>query len=173
MESYGYSYLEIPTLINQDIIKKCLENTNNKAFLINENIALMPEATQYVVSLGKKVGAKKIFYIARCFRDEPSTNSNRFREFTQVGVEFLGDNELDCCREVRRDALKLFKSIKGDSGWKLIDGAERGLNIYVGDKAFEIISDDGVQLLGGGPDKGGAGWAIGLERIMNTGGISI
>lgn len=131
----------------------------------------MPEATQYVVSLGKKVGASKVYYIARCFRDEPSTDQNRFREFTQIGVEFLGENELDCSRDVRRDAIKLFRSIKGETGWKLIDGAERGLNIYVGDKAFEIVSEGEVQLLGGGPYRGGAGWAIGLERLMNTGRI--
>lgn len=131
----------------------------------------MPEATQYVIDNQKYIGAKKVYYIARCFRNELSTDANRFREFTQIGVEFLGDNELDCCRDVRKDALAIFKQLKGNSGWKLIDGAERGLNIYVGNKAFEIVSDKNIQLLGGGPYQGGAGWAIGLERFLNSGAI--
>lgn len=133
----------------------------------------MPEATQYVINQKKYLGCNKIYYIARCFRNELSTDANRFREFTQIGVEWLGENELDCCRDVRRDAIWLFKQLKGDDNWKLVDGAQRGLNIYVGNKAFEIESDKGIQLLGGGPYAGGAGWAIGLERFMNSGRISI
>lgn len=129
----------------------------------------MPEVTQYVLSRGPGLGAKKIYYVAKCFRDESSTNANRLREFTQVGVELLGDNPLDCCRDVRKDALWLFKRLRGEKGWSLVDGADRGLNIYVGDKAFEISSDTGIQLLGGGPYAGGAGWAIGLERFLKSG----
>ena len=53
-----------------------------------------------------------------------------------------------------------------------IEGVVRGKK-YVGNKAFEIMSDKNIQLLGGGPYNGGAGWAIGLERMMNSGPISI
>lgn len=173
LEYKGYYFLEVPTIIDKNTIQKCLENTNNRAFEVGD-YALLPEATQYVRSLGKnRIGKNKIYYIARCFRNERSTCANRLREFTQIGVEYLGDNNLDCCQEVRRDALWLFKNIKGQTGWKLIDNAERGLNIYVDDKAFEISSDTGIQLLGGGPYDGGAGWAIGLERFINTGPVSI
>lgn len=172
LESRGYQYLEIPTLISKNIVTKCLENTNNRAFELGESTVLLPEATQYTLSLGERLGASKIYYVARCFRNELSTNANRLREFTQIGVEWLGSNELDCCRDVRKDAIWLFKQLKGETGWKLVDGAERGLNIYVGNKAFEISSDFGIQLLGGGPYKGGAGWAIGLERFLNSGKLS-
>lgn len=161
----------MPTLLNKDVIAKCLENTNNRAFTLGEEMVLMPEVTQYVRSLGNKLGARRIYYVARCYRDEMSTNANRLKEFVQIGVEQIGENSLDCCRDVRKDALWLFKRLKGTSGWKLEDDAERGLNIYLGDKAFEISSDRGVQLLGGGPYEGGAGWAIGLERFMEAGPI--
>ena len=113
-------------------------------------MVLLPEVTQYIRKLGKNyLGNSKVYYIARCFRKELSTNANRLREFTQIGVEYLGDNPLDCCRDARKDALWLFKQLKGNTGWKLKDGAERGLNLYLeGDKAFEIFSDSWIQLLG-------------------------
>tara|TARA_Y100001935_G_scaffold239677_1_gene227556 strand:+ start:1404 stop:1925 length:522 start_codon:yes stop_codon:yes gene_type:complete len=173
LEYRGYYYLEIPTLISEKTVEKCLANTNNNAFKLDDMV-LIPEATQYIANLGTNtLGKSKVYYIARCFRKELSTNANRLREFTQIGVEYLGDNPLDCCRDVRKDALWLFKQLKGNAGWKLVDNAERGLNIYVGDKAFEISSDSGIQLLGGGPYREGAGWAIGLERFMNDGQIRI
>ncbi len=129
----------------------------------------MPEVTQYIRALGRnRIGASKIFYIARCFRAELSTNANRLKEFTQFGVEFLGNNPLDCCRDVRKDLIWLMKKLVGEEGWTLVDDAERGLNLYLeGDKAFEIAAGD-KQIAGGGPYEEGAGWAIGLERFMNT-----
>jgi histidyl-tRNA synthetase len=139
-------------------------------------MVLIPEVTQYIRKLGSNyLGKSKIYYIARCFRKELSTSANRLREFTQIGVEYLGNNALDCCRDARKDALWLFKQLKDNNdGWKLIDGAERGLNLYSNsNKTFEIVSDSGVQLLGGGPYEGGAGWAIGLERFMNDGNLKI
>jgi len=173
LESRGYLYLEVSTLLSKDVIAKCLENTNNRAFELGEEVVLMPEVTQYVRALGNSLGARRVYYVAKCFRDEMSTNATRLREFTQIGVEQLGENPLDCCRDVRKDALWLFKQLKGPGGWRLVDDAERGLNIYIGDKAFEIISDTGSQLLGGGPYEGGAGWAIGLERFMKDGRIAL
>ena len=174
LEYRGYFFIEVPSLITKATVAKCLENTNNNAFELDDMV-LIPEVTQYIRKLGKNyIGKSKIYYIARCFRKELSTNANRLREFTQIGVEYLGDNALDCCRDARKDALWLFKQLKGNEGWKLIDGAERGLNLYSNtDKTFEIASDSGVQLLGGGPYEGGAGWAIGLERFLNDGPITI
>lgn len=107
-------------------------------------------------------------YIARCFRDETTTDAERLREFTQVGVEMLGPNPLDCRKVVRRDALRLFQMLLPASAWSLDDGVERGLNLYNdAGKTFEITSTKTrKQLLGGGPYEGGAGWALGLERLM-------
>ena len=80
----------------------------------------------------------------------------------------LGDNALDCRKVVRRDAVRLFKMLLAESAWSLDDGVERGLNLYSdSSKTFEITSvKTRKQLLGGGPYEGGAGWALGLERLM-------
>ena len=174
LEYRGYFYLEVPTLIPQSTVAECLANTNNNAFQLDDMV-LLPEVTQYVRKAGiNRLGKSRIYYIARCFRKELSTNANRLREFTQIGVEYLGDNSLDCCRDVRKDALWLFKQLKGKTGWKLVDGAERGLNLYNdSEKTFEIVSDSGNQLLGGGPYPGGAGWAVGFERLVNDGKINL
>lgn len=170
MEYKGYKYIEVPSLISKNIISKCLENTNNRAFEIDQQTVLLPEVTQYIKNQDiTALGSNKIYYTARCFRNELNTGPNRFWEFTQIGVELLGENELDCCRDVRRDAIWLFKKLLGNNNWKLIDGAERGLNLYLTEtnKQFEIKSLNNIQLLGGGPYEGGAGFALGLERLMN------
>ena len=80
----------------------------------------------------------------------------------------LGDNPLDCRKVVRRDAVRLFKMLLPGAEWTLDDGVERGLNLYSdASKTFEITTTrTRKQLLGGGPYEGGAGWALGLERLM-------
>jgi histidyl-tRNA synthetase len=133
-------------------------------------LVLVPEVTNYVRAVGApRLGTNKVFYVARCFRDETTTDATRLREFTQIGVEILGDNALDCRKTVRWDAIRLFTNLL-PSGWKLVDGVERGLKLYDDSgKTFEIIDEPGGvrrQLLGGGPYVGGAGWALGLERLM-------
>jgi len=114
------------------------------------------------------LGTNKVVYAARCFRDETTTDAERLREFTQVGVEFLGDNPLDCRKVVRRDAIRLCQLLLPASAWSMEDGVERGLNLYSdASKTFEITSTrTRKQLLGGGPYEEGAGWALGLERLM-------
>jgi histidyl-tRNA synthetase len=116
----------------------------------------------------QRLGASKVFYVARCFRDEATTDGSRLREFTQIGVELLGDNELDCRKVVRRDAISLFRDLLPDGSWALEDGVQRGLNLYSDPaRTFEIVSPQSRrQLLGGGLYEGGAGWALGLERLM-------
>ncbi len=131
--------------------------------------AFIPEVTNYVRALGaQRLGTSKVVYVARCFRDETTTDAERLREFTQVGVELLDDNPLDCRKVVRRDALRLFQMLLPSASWSLADGVERGLNLYTdASKTFEITSArTRKQLLGGGPYEEGAGWALGLERLM-------
>lgn len=140
-------------------------------FNLTGSLGLIPEVTKYIAALGiQRLGANKIFYVAKCFRDETTTDNTRLREFTQVGVEFLGDNPLDCLKTVRRDAIDLFRKLVPNESWELQDGVKRGLNLYNNsEKTFEISSQATKrQLLGGGPYKEGAGWALGLERIMNV-----
>lgn len=170
------------------LFKKATEGTENRMFEVGDNLTLAPEVTNYIRAMGaQRMGANKVCYVARCFRDETTTDGTRLREFTQIGVELLGDNALDCRKVARKDAIKLFQMVlqevetdryggQMESPWVLQDGAERGLNLYSdADKTFEISMADldgpsgastGRQLLGGGPYEGGAGWALGLERLM-------
>jgi histidyl-tRNA synthetase len=169
LSAWGYRYVEVPTLVTTNMFRSCTEGTDNRMFQVAPGLSLMPEVTNYIRTVGaQRLGAAKVFYVARCFRDETTTDSERLREFTQIGVEYLGPNALDCRKVVRKDALKLFKELLPDDDWSLEDGAERGLNLYDDSgKTFEISSTrTRKQILGGGPYKGGAGWALGLERLM-------
>ena len=129
----------------------------------------IPEVTNYVRAVGaQRLGTDKVVYVTRCFRDETTTDSERLREFTQIGVEYLGPNALDCRKVVRADAIRLFKDLLPGEAWQLDDGVPRGLNLYDSSgKTFEVTSTrTRKQILGGGPYDGGAGWALGLERLM-------
>ncbi len=138
-------------------------------FEVNDSTVLAPEVTNYIRTLGAgRLGTPKVYYVARCFRNETTTGPERLREFTQIGVELLGDNSLDCRKVVRKDAVRLFKRMLASDSWRLDDDVERGLNLYDDSgKTFEISScKTKKQLLGGGPYEGGAGWALGLERLI-------
>lgn len=138
-------------------------------FQVNESTVLMPEVTNCVRGMGiARLGCNKVYYVARCFRDESNTGAEGLKELTQIGVELLGENSLDCRKIVRRDAVALFGKILQSNEWILEDGVERGLNLYDNaEKTFEITSVRlKKQLLGGGPYNGGAGWALGLERLI-------
>ena len=80
----------------------------------------------------------------------------------------MADNSLDARRDVRRDAIRLFTKLLPSESWSLDDDVQRGLDLYNNaGKTFEISSTQTrKQLLGGGPYQGGAGWALGLERLM-------
>ena len=147
----------------------CTAGTENRMLALEDELVLLPEVTNYVRAMGAaRLGSSKIWYLARCFRDETTTDATRLREFTQIGVELLGDNALDARKVVRQDAIELFSSLLLDGSWRLVDGVARGLNLYDGSgKTFEIEAiSGGRQILGGGPYDGGAGWALGLERLM-------
>ena len=169
LEAWGYRYVEVPSLCDSNMFASALEGTENRMFSLEDGLTLIPEVTNYIRAVGpERLGANRVYYVARCFRDETTTDSERLREFTQIGVELLGDNPLDCRKVVRKDALRLFKKLLGDTGWQLDDAVQRGLNLYnFTDKTFEITSESTrKQLLGGGPYEGGAGWALGLERFI-------
>ena len=166
---WGYRRVEVPSLVPSGMFRACTAGTENRMFDLDGSLSLMPEVTNYIRALGRqRLGADRVYYVARCFRDESTTDAERLREFTQIGVEQLGERVLDCRKAVRRDALRLFGELLPSSAWQLDDGVVRGLNLYDDSgKTFEITSTvTRKQLLGGGPYGGGAGWALGLERLM-------
>jgi histidyl-tRNA synthetase len=152
-------------LLPASLFEKATEGTENRMFQLNK-LVLVPEVTNYIRAQGaQRLGSDKIFYVAKCFRDETTTDATRLREFTQVGVEYLLDNALDARKVVRKDAIRLLRRMLPEGSWVLDDGVPRGLNLYSDpSKTFEVDAG-GRQLLGGGPYEGGAGWALGLERL--------
>lgn len=166
---WGYQRVEVPSLVPTPMFRSCTAGTDNRMFDLSSGVSLMPEVTNYIRALGRqRLGADRVFYVARCFRDESTTDAERLREFTQLGVEQLGERSLDCRKAVRRDALRLFRELLLSSSWSLEDGVPRGLNLYDDSGGtFEVSSTSTrKQLLGGGAYEGGAGWALGLERLM-------
>lgn len=169
LSAWGYRRVEVPALVPTAMFRSCVDGTDNRMFNLSGGISLIPEVTNYVRALGRqRIGTDKVYYVARCFRDESTTDAERLREFTQVGVELLGDNSLNCRKVVRRDAIRLFTMLLPREAWSLEDGVPRGLNLYdASGRTFEVSSTrTRKQLLGGGPYDGGAGWALGLERLL-------
>lgn len=171
LTAWGYREVEVPVLLPSSMFQSCTEGTENRMFSVEgTSMTLAPEVTNYIRAMGtQRLGTAKVMYVARCYRAETTTDATRLREFTQIGVELLGGNALDCRKVVRKDAIKLFKLLLSGTEWSLVDGAERGLNLYdKSGKTFEIqaASKEARQILGGGPYEGGAGWALGLERLM-------
>lgn len=105
------------------------------------------------------------FYAARCYRYE-RPQAGRYREFTQLGYEYLGP-DLAAARE---RSLALCRGFLDSLGlrYELGGMARRGLSYYLGGEGFEArMPELGAQkqIAGGGAYREGAGFGIGLERL--------
>lgn len=129
---------------------------------------LVPEITAIVQERWREAWSKQryslgLFYIARCYRyDRPQ--AGRYREFTQVGVELLG-NVPDGTAKAKRMLETLLASECPDLVF--CDQVKRGLSYYCED-GFEVEAPwlgAQKQVAGGGRYPEGVGWAIGLDRL--------
>lgn len=135
----------------------------------NRPVCLIPEVTGLVQELwrdnwSKTSKSKRIFYVSRCYRYE-RPQAGRYREFTQFGVEILG--EVDNSTEEAKRLLKLCLDKLGVE-YSFTDSVKRGLTYYV-EEGFEAeCSKLGAQkqIAGGGRYSEGIGWAIGVDRLM-------
>lgn len=135
-----------------------------------QDVCLIPEGTAIIQSLWNDGWSKsmrkpaRLFYVSRCYRfDRPQRG--RYREFTQFGVEILGNKDGD-----REEAISLLgeclKAVGVD--YRLVDQVQRGIGYYV-DDGFEAECDAlgaQKQIAGGGRYPEGIGWAIGVDRVM-------
>lgn len=132
---------------------------------------LIPEATGVIQQMWRDGWSKamksgtRLFYSARSYRYE-RPQAGRYREFTQFGIEILGDRsgkDAEVAREALDACLSLF-----DANLVKVDSVKRGLAYYVED-GFEVECPDlGAQrqVAGGGRYAEGIGWAIGVERML-------
>lgn len=134
------------------------------------NCCLVPEVTGIVQELWRDQWSKagkplRIFYVSRCYRYE-RPQAGRYREFTQIGVEFLGGERPADRDEVVSLLVEVMDSLGIEYAFK--DSVKRGLSYYV-DDGFEVecpLLGAQKQVAGGGRYAEGAGWAIGVERLV-------
>lgn len=135
----------------------------------NRPVCLIPEVTGLVQELwrdtwSKTARTKRIFYVSRCYRYE-RPQAGRYREFTQFGVELLGQ-----AAEGAAEVQALLKTCLDELGVDFVfqDAVKRGLTYYVED-GFEVeCAKLGAQkqIAGGGRYAEGIGWAIGVDRVL-------
>lgn len=133
------------------------------------DVCLIPEATGIIQELYRESWERelpkpiRLFYVSRCYRyDRPQRG--RYREFTQFGVECLGDNvESGPVVELLRKCLDIF-GLRYD----FVPAVKRGLSYYTED-GFEVECQSlgaQKQVAGGGRYAEGVGWAIGVDRLL-------
>jgi histidyl-tRNA synthetase len=176
LESYGYQEMMIPVIqLSETFDKKVGEENNNMMYTFtdrgNRDICLAPEYTAVVQQLAnetfKMTKDVKLFYIGECFRGE-RPQAGRYRQFTQFGVEVINPRK-DYTDELLEIAKKLIE-LTTDNYEVNLD-ATRGLDYYTGGKGFEITCPElgaQKQICGGGSYEVGAGFAIGVDRLILT-----
>jgi len=136
----------------------------------DREVCLIPEVTGLVQELwrddwSKKAKSRRIFYVSRCYRYE-RPQAGRYREFTQFGVELLGEAENGWQEVV--DLLELCLSKFPGLDYKRSDSVKRGLTYYT-EEGFEVecpCLGAQKQIAGGGRYSEGIGWAIGVDRLI-------
>ena len=174
MESYGYDEIMIPIIqMSESFISKVGDENRNMMFQFKDrgdrDICLSPEYTAIVQQLSKErfkfEKDVKMFYVGECFRGE-RPQSGRWRQFTQFGVEILNPTK-DYTDELVEIAKRITELVT--LNYEVNLDASRGLDYYNGGKGFEISCPElgaAKQICGGGSYEGGAGFAIGLDRIL-------
>lgn len=135
------------------------------------DVCLIPEVTGVIQEMFRDNWSKsqklplKIFYVNRCYRYE-RPQKGRYREFTQFGIEILGDssgNDYDESVQLLKDCLD---SLKVE--YNFTESVKRGLSYYTGE-GFEVECiklGAQKQIAGGGRYAEGIGWAIGVDRLL-------
>ena len=174
LESYGYQEIMIPIIQKQETFQSKVGDENrNMMFNFKDrgdrDLCLSPEYTAIVqqLSLEKMKYEKdvKMFYIGECFRGE-NTQSGRWRQFTQFGVEVLNPSK-DYSEEMIEIATKLIQLVT--INYELNVEVTRGLDYYKDGKGFEVSCPElgsSKQVCGGGSYEGGIGFAIGVDRLL-------
>ncbi|WP_440800673.1 ATP phosphoribosyltransferase regulatory subunit [Pseudomonas syringae] len=131
--------------------------------LIPEATALFQERSEALLE-GRREAL--FFYVARCYRYE-RPQAGRYREFTQLGLEILGPSPQQALQRSQAICTDFLDSLGLD--YELNTAVKRGLSYYLNGNGFEIrCSRLGAQqqVVGDGAYRDGAGFGIGLERLV-------
>lgn len=119
-ESYGYREISTPTFESMDLIKaksgeEIIEHLYNFRDKSGRELALRPELTApamrlYVNKLQFEAKPLRLYYFGNCFRYE-RTQSGRYREFWQAGIELIGSEYPEAEGEVIALALNALEKI--------------------------------------------------------------
>jgi len=161
--------IQFPIIQDAGIFKnKVGQENNNMMYTLTDkkgrDLALAPEYTSVLINMEdtfKYQKDVKLFYVAECFRGE-NPQKGRFRQFTQLGVEILNPTKdydlvsvaINLARQFTQDTLEVDETVT------------RGLDYYKGGIGFELRTEDGFQIVGGGSYKNGIGFAIGVDRLL-------
>lgn len=136
-------------------------------------ICLVPEVTAPLQQMWRQIWSKedrecyRVLYVSRCYRYE-RPQANRYREFTQLGVEILGKTDSDAASEVQELLVSALDQVGVEYSFE--SEVKRGLNYYT-ELGFEAICPrlgPQKQIAGGGQYSEGVGWAIGVDRLVGA-----
>ncbi|WP_029978618.1 ATP phosphoribosyltransferase regulatory subunit [Pseudomonas sp. PH1b] len=131
---------------------------------------LIPEATALFQETAAELLAGReqasFFYVARCYRYE-RPQAGRYREFTQLGLEILGPDPQQALEQARALCVGFLDALGLE--YELNLGVKRGLTYYLNGEGFEARCPQlgaQQQVVGAGAYRQGAGFGIGLERLL-------
>ena len=173
LKSNGFQEIQIPIIQYQETFKNKVGTENNNLMFNfsdrgNREICLSPEYTAVIQNLSKTYFKDKrnvkVFYVAECFRGE-KPQAGRYRQFTQLGVEIINPTEIGMLPLLASDLVSTVTK-----EFDINFDVTRGLDYYKEGKGFEIVCEQlgsSKQVCGGGEYEGGAGFAIGIDRLLN------
>jgi histidyl-tRNA synthetase len=177
----GFKEVVIPSIWDAETFCKKISNeTKDQMWSFADKggrgVTLIPEVTGIIQEMYDSDWSKampkpiKLFYVNRCYRYE-RPQAGRYREFTQFGVEILGNKNPE---EDAYEAKFLLKDCLYALGMDPVldfdfkETVTRGLGYYIED-GFEVECESlgaQKQVAGGGRYAQGIGWAIGVDRLM-------
>jgi histidyl-tRNA synthetase len=152
-EAYGFQAVETPTFENVELFLARSGPEIKSSMLTfhcdHEEFALRPEMTAPVCRLmasgllDSAKGPHKLYYIAPCFR-YCRPQSGRLREFTQAGIECLGQPGAAADAEVIAAACQILRSL-GIENFRLKIG---NIGIFGGLLSADLDPDDRAVVIG-------------------------
>lgn len=182
LEERGFNYVNIPSIWpTETFVKKSGPEILNQMYTFKDkgdrDLCLIPEVTGIIQELWNEGWSKqfpkpyKIFYVQKCYRYE-QPQAGRYREFTQLGIEILGDDkEKEKYNQYSKEILiELLESgyFSSNLAFEFKDSVKRGLSYYT-EFGFEVECPKlgaQKQIAGGGRYAEGIGWAIGIDRLL-------